>query len=163
MTEFLKENWGSLLVLILIASALFLAINRIIKDKKEKYADVLNIRLSKGRRNEIKAFCTSNGVTVTQYIESSFEEDKSFITMLIEEINETVKAAISLASSLLVISLACFKPSSLLGFLSFCLFFINKILELIFISSRHIICATCPCIWLIFLKMILYIMVIFYL
>lgn len=41
--------------------------------KKEKYADVLNIRLSKGRRNEIKAFCTNNGVTVTQYIESSFE------------------------------------------------------------------------------------------
>ena len=41
--------------------------------KKEKYADVLNIRLSKGRRNEIKAFCTNNGVTITQYIESSFE------------------------------------------------------------------------------------------
>ena len=41
--------------------------------KKDKYADVMNIRLSKGRRNEIKAFCTSNGVTVTQYIESSFE------------------------------------------------------------------------------------------
>lgn len=41
--------------------------------RKEKYADVLNIRLSKGRRNEIKAFCTNNGVTVTQYIESSFE------------------------------------------------------------------------------------------
>ena len=40
---------------------------------KEKYADVMNIRLSKGRRNEIKAFCTSNGVTITQYIESSFE------------------------------------------------------------------------------------------
>lgn len=40
---------------------------------KEKYADVMNIRLSKGRRNEIKAFCTNNGVTITQYIESSFE------------------------------------------------------------------------------------------
>ena len=40
---------------------------------KDKYADVMNIRLSKGRRNEIKAFCSSNGVTVTQYIESSFE------------------------------------------------------------------------------------------
>ena len=40
---------------------------------KEKYADVMNIRLSKGRRNEIKAFCTNCGVTVTQYIESSFE------------------------------------------------------------------------------------------
>lgn len=40
---------------------------------KDKYADVMNIRLSKGRRNEIKAFCTSNGVTITQYIESSFE------------------------------------------------------------------------------------------
>lgn len=42
-------------------------------EKKEKYADVMNIRLSKGRRNEIKAFCTNNGVTITQYIESSFE------------------------------------------------------------------------------------------
>lgn len=41
--------------------------------KTDKYADVMNIRLSKGRRNEIKAFCSSNGVTVTQYIESSFE------------------------------------------------------------------------------------------
>jgi hypothetical protein len=40
---------------------------------KEKYADVMDIRLSKGRRNEIKAFCTNNGVTITQYIESSFE------------------------------------------------------------------------------------------
>ena len=40
---------------------------------KDKYADVMNIRLSKGRRNEIKAFCTNNGVTSTQYIESSFE------------------------------------------------------------------------------------------
>ena len=40
---------------------------------KDKYADVMNIRLSKGRRNEIKAFCTNCGVTVTQYIESSFE------------------------------------------------------------------------------------------
>ncbi len=42
-------------------------------EKKEKYADVMNIRLSKGRRNEIKTFCTSCGITVTQYIESSFE------------------------------------------------------------------------------------------
>lgn len=42
-------------------------------DKKEKYADVMNIRLSKGRRNEIKTFCTGCGVTITQYIESSFE------------------------------------------------------------------------------------------
>jgi len=42
-------------------------------DKKEKYADVMNIRLSKGRRNEIKTFCTSCGVSITQYIESSFE------------------------------------------------------------------------------------------
>ena len=42
-------------------------------ERKEKYADVMNIRLSKGRRNEIKAFCTNNGVTITQYIESSFE------------------------------------------------------------------------------------------
>ena len=41
--------------------------------KTDKYADVMNIRLSKGRRNEIKAFCSKNGVTVTQYIESSFE------------------------------------------------------------------------------------------
>ena len=40
---------------------------------KDKYADVMNVRLSKGRRNEIKAFCTNCGVTVTQYIESSFE------------------------------------------------------------------------------------------
>jgi hypothetical protein len=40
---------------------------------KDKYADVMNIRLSKGRRNEIKAFCTNCGVTITQYIESSFE------------------------------------------------------------------------------------------
>lgn len=40
---------------------------------KDKYADVMNVRLSKGRRNEIKAFCTTCGVTVTQYIESSFE------------------------------------------------------------------------------------------
>ena len=45
----------------------------VIQDKKEKYADVMNVRLSKGRRNEIKAFCTGCGVTVTQYIESSFE------------------------------------------------------------------------------------------
>ena len=44
-----------------------------IPERKEKYADVMNIRLSKGRRNEIKAFCTNCGVTVTQYIESSFE------------------------------------------------------------------------------------------
>ncbi len=42
-------------------------------EKKEKYADVMNVRLSKGRRNEIKAFCSSCGVSVTQYIESSFE------------------------------------------------------------------------------------------
>ena len=41
--------------------------------KTDKYADVMNIRLSKGRRNEIKAFCSSNGVTVTQFIESSYE------------------------------------------------------------------------------------------
>ena len=41
--------------------------------KKEKYADVMNIRLSKGRRNEIKTFCSSCGISVTQYIESSFE------------------------------------------------------------------------------------------
>lgn len=41
--------------------------------KKEKYADVMNIRLSKGRRNEIKAFCSNCGVSITQYIESSFE------------------------------------------------------------------------------------------
>ena len=40
---------------------------------KDKYADVMNVRLSKGRRNEIEAFCTNCGVTVTQYIESSFE------------------------------------------------------------------------------------------
>ena len=43
------------------------------KPVKDKYADVMNVRLSKGRRNEIKAFCTNCGVTVTQYIESSFE------------------------------------------------------------------------------------------
>lgn len=43
------------------------------EERKEKYADVMNIRLQKGRRNEIKAFCTSCGLTVTQYIESSFE------------------------------------------------------------------------------------------
>lgn len=43
------------------------------EDKKEKYADVMNVRLSKGRRNEIKTFCTSCGVSVTQYIESSYE------------------------------------------------------------------------------------------
>lgn len=42
-------------------------------DKKEKYADVMNVRLSKGRRNEIKTFCTSCGISVTQYIETSFE------------------------------------------------------------------------------------------
>ena len=30
--------------------------------KTDKYADVMNIRLSKGRRNEIKAFCSSNGI-----------------------------------------------------------------------------------------------------
>lgn len=41
--------------------------------KKEKYADVMNIRLSKGRRNEIKTFCSSCGISITQYIESSFE------------------------------------------------------------------------------------------
>ena len=44
-----------------------------VSERKEKYADVMNIRLSKGRRNEIKAFCTNCGVTVTQYIDSSFE------------------------------------------------------------------------------------------
>ena len=44
-----------------------------VPERKEKYAYVMNIRLSKGRRNEIKAFCTNCGVTVTQYIESSFE------------------------------------------------------------------------------------------
>lgn len=33
----------------------------------------MNIRLSKGRRNEIKTFCSSCGISVTQYIESSFE------------------------------------------------------------------------------------------
>lgn len=43
------------------------------EDKKEKYADVMNVRLSKGRRNEIKTFCTSCGISVTQYIETSFE------------------------------------------------------------------------------------------
>lgn len=43
------------------------------EEKKDKYADVMNIRLSKGRRNEIKAFCSGCGVSVTQYIESSFE------------------------------------------------------------------------------------------
>ncbi len=48
-------------------------IANILPVKTDKYADVMNIRLSKGRRNEIKAFCSSNGVTVTQYIESSFE------------------------------------------------------------------------------------------
>ena len=41
--------------------------------KKDKYADVMNVRLSKGRRNEIKTFCTSCGISVTQYIETSFE------------------------------------------------------------------------------------------
>lgn len=44
-----------------------------IDTKKEKYADVMNVRLSKGRRNEIKTFCTSCGISITQYIESSFE------------------------------------------------------------------------------------------
>lgn len=43
------------------------------KTKRGKYADVMNIRLSEGRRDEIKKFCTNCGVTVTQYIESSFE------------------------------------------------------------------------------------------
>lgn len=43
------------------------------KARKSKYADVMNIRLSEGRRDEIKKFCTNCGVTVTQYIESSFE------------------------------------------------------------------------------------------
>lgn len=42
-------------------------------EPQQKYADVMNVRLSKGRRNEIKAFCTNCGITVTQYIESSFE------------------------------------------------------------------------------------------
>ena len=41
--------------------------------KKGKYADVMNVRLSNGRRDEIKRFCTNCGVTVTQYLESSFE------------------------------------------------------------------------------------------
>lgn len=40
---------------------------------KGKYADVMNIRLSPGRRDEIKRFCTNCGVTITQYIEASFE------------------------------------------------------------------------------------------
>lgn len=43
------------------------------EEKKDKYADVMNIRLSKGRRNEIKTFCSGCGVSVTQYIETSFE------------------------------------------------------------------------------------------
>lgn len=43
------------------------------KAKKSKYADVMNIRLSEGRRDEIKRFCANCGVTITQYIESSFE------------------------------------------------------------------------------------------
>ena len=43
------------------------------EEPQAKYADVMNVRLSKGRRNEIKAFCTSCGITITQYIESSFE------------------------------------------------------------------------------------------
>ena len=43
------------------------------EEKKEKYADVMNIRLSKGRRNEIKTFCSGCGISITQYIESSFE------------------------------------------------------------------------------------------
>jgi len=43
------------------------------ESKKDKYADVMNIRLQKGRRNEIKAFCTNCGITVTQYIETSFD------------------------------------------------------------------------------------------
>lgn len=51
------------------------------KVKKDKYADVMNVRLSKGRRNEIKAFCASCGVSVTQYIESSFE-------FLVKEVTE---------------------------------------------------------------------------
>ncbi len=42
-------------------------------EKTAKYADVMNIRLSKGRRNEIKVFCANCGITITQYIESSFE------------------------------------------------------------------------------------------
>lgn len=42
-------------------------------EKKSKYADVMNIRLSPGRRDEIKRFCANCGVTITQYIESSFE------------------------------------------------------------------------------------------
>lgn len=42
-------------------------------EKKSKYADVMNIRLSPGRRDEIKRFCANCGVTITQYIEASFE------------------------------------------------------------------------------------------
>ena len=41
--------------------------------KKGKYADAINVRLSNGRRDEIKRFYTNCGVTATQYIESSFE------------------------------------------------------------------------------------------
>lgn len=41
--------------------------------KEEKYADVINIRLSQGRRKEIKTFCSSCGISVTQYIETSFQ------------------------------------------------------------------------------------------
>lgn len=43
------------------------------ESKKGKYADVMNVRLSEGRRDEIKKFCTNCGISITQYIESSFE------------------------------------------------------------------------------------------
>lgn len=41
--------------------------------KADKYADVMNVRLSKGLRNEIKTFCSGCGISVTQYIETSFK------------------------------------------------------------------------------------------
>ena len=34
--------------------------------KKGKYADVMNIRLSEGRRDEIKKFCTNCGASVSE-------------------------------------------------------------------------------------------------
>lgn len=56
------------------SSQISTAVNTSVENhKKDKYADVMNVRLSHGRRNEIKAFCSSCGISITQYIESSFE------------------------------------------------------------------------------------------
>ena len=72
----LEENWNRTYGFVRINTdnkAIEISVQQKESSKKGKYADVMNVRLSNGRRDEIKRFCTNCGVTVTQYIESSFE------------------------------------------------------------------------------------------